>query len=625
MKFGKHWAKAKTAPITKTRATQSRSQSGSQQGFRAVIAGAIALILIVTIAPQVEAQVPSLPAINLQQSNPLNFSKLTNPTDIATGDVRLDGRTLFAIAAPSLSQDAKQANTTPIEQRIKGIEETLERIANSNFDPEKLAVTSAIDQSSNLPVISINGQYLMTVTTLDAQLQVQDLDRWADQLTVIIKKALIQAHQERQPQSLTHQALIASGTLLAMLAGGWCANRLRRRLKAKREHLEAQIPPNPDVSTRPAGEADSNTVRTLQQQRTKRRRRDLSDVQHRLLQLVQLGIWVGGVFAILGMFPYTRWLQPLVLSTPLKLLAIGLATYIFIRISGMLIDRFSGALVKESFIDPEASQRLALRVSTFSRVLQSCAALIWIVIGLLTALPVVGVDLIPFVAGAGIIGLAISFAAQSLIKDMINGFLILLEDQYAVGDVIVIGNVSGFVENMNLRITQLRNSEGQLITIPNSTITVVQNLSKDWSRVDLAIDLAYGTDPDHALEVIRRLAQEMYQDKVWGPKMPDPPEVLGIDEVNHNGILIRVWIKTLPLQQWTVAREFRRRLVLALGREELAIGVPQQSLWFRSSVDPDLDVDISKLDGHHTDRLHHDPKSERSGTADAAKNSNPKY
>ena len=142
---------------------------------------------------------------------------------------------------------------------------------------------------------------------------------------------------------------------------------------------------------------------------------------------------------------------------------------------------------------------------------------------------------------------------------------------------------------VTLRVTQLRDNEGQLITIPNSTITVVRNLSKDWSRVDLAIDLAYGTNPDHALDVIRRLTQEMYQDPEWNSKLPDPPEVLGIDALGHSGMLIRVWIKTLPLQQWVVAREFRRRLTLVLDQEGLAIGVPQQSLWFRSSVDLDLE------------------------------------
>jgi small conductance mechanosensitive channel len=135
----------------------------------------------------------------------------------------------------------------------------------------------------------------------------------------------------------------------------------------------------------------------------------------------------------------------------------------------------------------------------------------------------IGFDLIPLLAGAGIVGIAISFAAQGLIKDVINGFLIILEDQYAVGDVIMVGELRGLVENMNLRITQIRNNEGQLITIPNSSIAIVRNLSKDWARVDLAIRITYETNPDRALEILRKLSQEIYQENIWRAKIIEPP------------------------------------------------------------------------------------------------------
>ncbi|HEY9657825.1 MAG TPA: mechanosensitive ion channel family protein, partial [Allocoleopsis sp.] len=537
---------------------------------------------------------PSSLQLSLEKSVPFLSAKATEQNNsIDTDKVQLDGRNLFVIAAPALTQTDQASDTTPIAERVRGIETTLQRIANSEFDPEQLEVTAEVDASSNLPVISINDQYLMTVTTLDAQLQVQEPERWADQLTGIIENALIRAHQERQPEYLTRQSLIASVVIVAILCISWVISQLQRRLRVQRRRLERQIPPDPEVTDRPASESDSHAVTVLQQQRTKRRSHNLSDIQNRLLRLLQVSLWAGGLFFVLGLFPYSRWLQPLLFSAPLKLLGIILGIYVLMRVSDVLIDRFAEALAKGKFIDPGASQRIALRVSTFSRVLKSGAAVIWVAIGLLSSLSVVGVNLIPLLAGAGIIGLAISFAAQNLIKDIINGLLIISEDQYAIGDVIIVGEVSGFVENMNLRITQLRDSEGQLITIPNSSITVVRNLSKDWSRVDLTIDLAYGTDPDHALTVIRELARALYQDPEWHSKMPDPPEVLGIDEVNHTGILIRVWIKTLPLQQWLVAREFRRRLTLTLEREGLAIGVPQQSLWFRSSSD----LDTEKLDG----------------------------
>lgn len=517
----------------------------------------------------------------------------TDNPSIATGQVSLDGRVLFAIAAPALNPNEPSGNITPIRERIQGIEQTLHRIANSNFDPQTLTVTSEMDASSRLPIISVNDQYLMTVTTLDAQLQVQQPERWAERLTIIIKDALLRAHRERQPEYLSRHALISLGILLGVWLVSWAIASQQKRVLAQTEDLEKEIPAIPQ---RPSalGHAPSPAPTALQSRDLKRYHRHLLDLKRRFFQLMQVLLWGSGLFVILGLFPHTRWFQPLIFSTPLKLLAIALGTYAAIRISDIAIERFIGVLAQGSFIDPDASQRVSLRASTFSRVSKSVAGIIWVAIGVFMGLSVFGVNLVPLLAGAGLIGLAISFAAQSLIKDMINGILILFEDQYAVGDIITIGDASGLVENMNLRITQLRDSEGQLITIPNSTITVVRNLSKDWSRVDLSIDLAYGTDPDRALQVIRTLAQDLYQDPEWHSKMIDPPEVLGIEEVDYTGLLIRIWIKTQPLQQWAVAREFRRRLALVLEQEGLSIGVPQQSLWFHPSPEEEAESPAEK-------------------------------
>ncbi|HEY9762985.1 MAG TPA: mechanosensitive ion channel family protein [Trichocoleus sp.] len=564
---------------------------GSTQRFWIIT---LCSLLLALVPLPLWGQSLNLPLLNQQLPNQEAESTSANRT-LAAGQVRLDGRKLFAIAAPTVEQDSEKFQTTPIRERVEGIESTLHRIANSNFDPQTLEVTAETDDTSNLPVISINDQYLMTVTTLDAQLQVQEPTRWANQLTRIIEQALIQARQERQPQFLRQQGFVGSGIVVAMLASSSVIASRQKRLKSRHQQLKERITPNSEILAESTDEVD--TAIAIEQRDHNRQRLHLNDLKRRLWQMIQLGVWGGGIFLILGLFPYTRWLQPLLFSTPLKLIGIALGIYLLVRVSDLIIERFIGAFAQESLLDPEVSQRLSLRVSTFSRVLKSVARAFWLVVGLLATLSVVGVDLIPLLAGAGIIGLAISFAAQSLIKDVINGILILFEDQYAVGDVILIGEVSGLVENMNLRITQLRDSEGQLITIPNGTISVVRNLSKDWSRVDLNIELAYSTDPDHALNVIRQLAQNLYQDPEWQAKMPEPPEVLGIEQVTHMGMLIRVWIKTLPLQQWVVAREFRRRLVQVLDQEGLSIGVPQQSLWFRSSLDLDLDPQDGRHDG----------------------------
>ncbi|MBD2035723.1 mechanosensitive ion channel family protein [Leptolyngbya sp. FACHB-321] len=532
-------------------------------------------------------QVPKLEAPKLEAPKPPVPSVASATPAIATADVKLDGRTLFTIAAPNVTTQAgtQSAGTPPIKERVKNIEETLNRIAKNTAEPKTLDVKAAVDEQSRLPVISIGTRYLMTVTTLDAQLQAQDPEQRATELIQIIRDALTVARQERQPQSLMRQGSVAGQLALGIVAVSGILALVQRWIKAQREQLVAQAHAAIESST-VVDPTSTAAMAIVREQIKQRRQRSLNDVQRRLLQVMQLSIWLGGLFIILGLFPYTRWLQSLILSGPLKILGIVIAVYLLIRVSDTFIDRFFNALTANELLPPDTSQRLAQRITTFSRVLRSLVATVWISTGILTSLSIVGVELGPVLAGAGILGLALSLASQNLIKDVINGLLILWEDQYAVGDVIQIGKATGLVESLNLRITQLRNSEGRLITIPNSSITVVENLSKDWSRVDLGITIAYDANVDRAITVVKQVGEDMTNDLAWKDKIPEPPDVLGVDDIGNNGITLRVWIKTLPLQQWNVAREFRRRLKRSLDDEGIAIGLPQQSLWFRNSSDP---------------------------------------
>lgn len=522
---------------------------------------------------------PTIPRLTLPQ---VPVPQITTNTELARGEVRLDGRILFTIATPAT---ANQQSSTPISSRVQNIETNLNRIVDRTVDPNQLQVTTAIDSASNLPVVSVNNQYLMTVTTLDAQLQGQEPSSYAKELTQIIRNALIEAKQERQSDFLVRQGVQTTGILLVMFLASWILARWQRRLIHQQKQTQAEIPADPVVSPHTAESANVTTSQIVQQQLFKRQQRNLREAQRRLLQLTQVGIWGIGILIILGLFPYTRWLQPIVFSTPPKILGIAIVTYLIIRLSDVLIDRFFSALSDGESSSPQASQRTALRVSTFSRVVKGLSAIVFISISITTILSVTGIQVVPLLAGAGIIGLGISLASQNLIKDVINGFLILLEDQYAVGDVIQVGKASGLVENMNLRITQLRNAEGRLITIPNSSIAVVENLSKDWSRVDLAIVVSYDADLDQAIHLIKQVGHVMDQSPDWQAKIIEPPEVLGVDDLNNAGVTIRVWIKTQPLQQWNVGREFRRRLKLAMDEHGIAIGISQQSLPLRSTAD----------------------------------------
>jgi len=241
-------------------------------------------------------------------------------------------------------------------------------------------------------------------------------------------------------------------------------------------------------------------------------------------------------------------------------------------------------------LSPVASERSQLRIATVSSTVQWVMIIAWIIIGLFVGLIVFGVDFAPLIAGAGLLGVAVSLASQNLLKDTINGFLIVLEDQYGIGDFIDTGNWSGVVEGLNLRITQLRNPEGKLITIPNGQIGAVANLTKSWSRVDLNVPVDYETDTLSAIRVIETTAMEMSRDPQWRWQILEAPKIMGVDDFSDRGLIIKIWIKTQPAKQWMVAREFRLRLKLAFDKAGILIPVSQQNIAIRDRSNSFLNI-----------------------------------
>ncbi|AFY69906.1 MscS Mechanosensitive ion channel [Thalassoporum mexicanum PCC 7367] len=320
-----------------------------------------------------------------------------------------------------------------------------------------------------------------------------------------------------------------------------------------------------------------------------RSRQNIGKLVTRVFQLANASIWGIAGLRILNTFPHTRVMIPFLLkivSTPLRIGGVIILSYFAIRLSYVLIDQFISILVNEvSLQNTSSSQRLRMRLSTVSQIIKSISTIAVLVIAFLITLMVLAIDIAPILAGAGIIGFALSFASQNLIRDAINGFFIILEDQYAVGDVIVVGTVGGFVEYMNLRITQLRDTEGRLITIPNSEIKIVANHSSHWSQSDIFVPIAYGSDVDKALAVVEQVALELANDDHWGTYIYEQPNILGVDDFKEKCLLIRLWIKTQPLKQWDVAREYRRRVKIALEQAGIPIPMSQQEIWFNNSSD----------------------------------------
>ncbi|MCC5645925.1 mechanosensitive ion channel family protein [Nostoc sp. CHAB 5824] len=528
------------------------------------LAIASSMAIAVVSVPKATAQIPLLPQLQAPSSvsNDLN-------NRLVTGWIYLDGRRLFQIAA----------SRTNFPERSEDIQKKLEKISQNYFQsPAKTAVKVEVRKVNELPVIYVNGQYLMTITSEDAGLREVDMSTSANQIAESLQEDLQQAKQERQIQFLIDQAKIAAGIGLTMMVMSWGVYSWQRRSKNDVVYPLISQPPRGPLNSPISPAAQPITTQLNQQQH-----RHIQEVKRRLFQLTQAGIWGGGSFFILGLFPYTRPFQVAILTAaqfPLRLGVVFLVTYVVIRLIYALIDRFTTTLISSgALLTPESSERLQLRVSTFSGVTKSIATGICVGVGFLLALLSLGIDIVPLLAGVSLVGVAVSLASQNLIKDAINGFLIILEDQYALGDVITVGNVGGLVENLNLRMTQVRDSEGRLITIPNGEIKVVANLSSRWSRADLTIPIAYQADIEKALKLIESIGFEMDKDPQWERQILETPQVLGIDQFGDRGLIIRVWIKTQPLKQWDVAREFRRRLKVALDQAGISISVPQQAIW----------------------------------------------
>jgi len=238
----------------------------------------------------------------------------------------------------------------------------------------------------------------------------------------------------------------------------------------------------------------------------------------------------------------------------LRILLIIIFAAVVMRIVRMLARRFSRLFIKKK--DLEESKK---RVKTLSSVIRNVLNIVVGTLALLMILDQVGVKIGPLLAAAGIVGVAVGFAGQSLVKDIINGFFILLEDQIRVGDYVEIAGLSGTVERVNLKLTVLRDLEGCVHFIPNGAITTVSNKTRDFSRYMLDIGVAYREDVDEVMTVMRQMDEEMRREKPYKQDILEPIEIMGLDRFDDSAIVIRARLMTKPGRQWAMGREFKRR------------------------------------------------------------------
>ncbi|NAZ75413.1 mechanosensitive ion channel [Kineococcus sp. T13] len=231
---------------------------------------------------------------------------------------------------------------------------------------------------------------------------------------------------------------------------------------------------------------------------------------------------------------------------------------------------------------PLLSERRQQRAETLASVLKSTVTFVVGVLAVLVVLDTVGISIGPFLASAGIAGVALGFGAQALVKDFLSGFFMLAEDQYGVGDVVDLGDASGTVEAVGLRVTRLRDVKGTVWYVRNGEILRVGNQSQGWARAVVDVAVAYGEDLTRAQEVLLRVAEQLAGEEEWSELVIDAPEVWGVEQMAADGIVLRVVVKTAPLQQWAVQRELNRRIKGAFDAEGIEFPFPQRTVWLRN-------------------------------------------
>ena len=257
--------------------------------------------------------------------------------------------------------------------------------------------------------------------------------------------------------------------------------------------------------------------------------------------------------------------------------------------------RFAGlrqrALQKAQFLAFQ-TERSKQRAEALGAVLRSVASIVVYSLAIIIALAEFGISLGPLIAGAGIVGVALGFGAQSLVKDFLSGIFMLLEDQYGVGDIIDVGDATGVVEEVNLRTTRLRDVNGTVWFVPNGEIRRVGNKSQQWARTVLDVEVAYDTDIARATEIIKRIADDVWRDELETATVLEEPEIWGVENLGASGIAIRVALKTEPGEQFATARELRRRIKAAFDEAGIEIPFPQRTIWMHT-VEPGSEQDAA--------------------------------
>jgi moderate conductance mechanosensitive channel len=511
-------------------------------------------------------------SLPLQGLNPPIGSPVREIDDLEYRPIAIDGQpTSIIVTATRSPAKTDSLDLRPVERRARSIEADIETILKLGFKLDSFAIT--IDQIANQPVliaaddVELSPRVVLTVTDTDARLARQPASQLAQIWQNELQTSFLAAQKARQPEAQRRRRWIAIGVSLITLTIGISLYRLSSLIDRYEDRLK-QAPACPLP-----GQMEEATLHASPKQR-----RQFYRLLSNLVTIAEAMVWLGGSVIVLSQFAATRQIASWLLGFPLQLALVVLGVRLLNRIADVFISRSLEVWADQQVLTDSASKRASQRISTLSTALSGLVRLLTALIGLVVFLSVQPFSPGSVLAGAGVFGAALAVVFQNLIKDFTTGLLILWEDQFAVGDVIDVGITFGVVESVGLRVTKIRGNGGRLSVVPNNQIAYVHNLTKDWSRVDFRVRIGLEHDTTEAMQLMRDVSTAMQADPEWHDLILNPVALIGVDKLDDHGVEILQWIQTVPLSQWDVEREYRRRLKLAFERVGITIALPQIDL-----------------------------------------------
>jgi len=498
-----------------------------------------ALIVMVCVCVAV-AQAQVLPS--LAPPGPPSNGAIRHEGLFATARVAIDGAQVLRIAALA----SPPPGALPIDTRVLLVQSAINQVLATDpsdgatlYDPKTLQVTSA-REGSQIVLSASDAKHpdpvaLLTVTTQDAQYQGMTDSEVARQWKTLLQPALVAALERRQPAEIRQSI----DTVLRLAVVGVVATVLVLVLA---------------WLVRP-------------------RARSVALV----LCWIVVVAWGAAIIAALLQFPQTVTAGHIALHATTRVIAIWVGAWVVDRVLGLAITRLAITYARRT-ASSEDRERHVLRAPTISRALGGFKSFVVLFVAALGTLSALEIPIASVVTIGGIAALAVGFAAQTLVRDCLNGMLVLFEDQYVVGDYIMIGDYNGVVESLSLRMVQIRDSRGDLVTIPHSSITQVVNASRTWARLDYRVAVDAGCDLKNAIALLRGVLEDTAASPQWRRAIYEPVESIGVELVSKNGVVLRASARCAPLRQYELRRVVNERVLEAFAGGGIDLGIDPQDI-----------------------------------------------